>query len=51
MPDREISSIRHLADGTVEVMTGDPGTASGDVIVLKRSGSGWQVERIGNWVE
>jgi len=51
MPDRNISSIEQMADGSVEVTTGDFGTASGEVIVLKRHGAVWQVESVGSWVE
>jgi hypothetical protein len=32
-------------------MTGDFGTASGEMIVLRRNGSDWQIEKIGSWVE
>jgi len=51
MPDRDISSIEQMEDGSVEVTTGDFGTASGELIVLKRHGTVWQVESVGSWVE
>ena len=47
----DISSIKQTSSNTVEVMTGDFGTATGEVILLQRTGTVWQVKSVGRWVE
>ena len=51
LPQFDISSIKQTSSNTVEVMTGDFGTATGEVILLQRTGTIWQVKSIGRWVE
>ena len=47
----DISSIKQTSSNTVEVMTGDYGTATGEVILLQRTGTVWQVKSVTRWVE
>ena len=47
----DISSIKQTSSNTVEVMTGDFSTATGEVILLQRTGTVWQVKSVGRWVE
>ena len=47
----DISSIKQTSSNTVEVMTGDFRTATGEVILLQRTGPVWQVKSVTRWVE
>jgi len=51
MPQFAISSIKQTSSNSVEAMTGDLGTAIGEVILLQRIGTTWQVKSVNRWVE
>lgn len=46
-----ISSIRQTGPNKVTVMTGDFGTASGELFVFERSNNTWQMKSASHWVE
>ena len=50
-PQYDITSIKQTSPDTVEVTTGDFGTAGGEVILFQQIDSEWRFKSIGRWIE
>jgi hypothetical protein len=51
MKQFDITSIKKTGADTVEAMTGDFGTATGEVIAFERREGDWKVKSVTTWVE